>query len=240
MSDGIYSALSGAIAQERNLGVVANNVANVKTHGFQGDKVLFSDLTAQENVGRPRALHFVSAERVTIDQSRGGLEQTGNPLDVALQGDAYFVVQAPGGERYTRAGSFVLDSEGTLRTHSGNEVVGDSGSLTIPQGTKIVRIAPDGSIHADGQEVGKLKLVQFSSPQGLTKEGLTLLVAGAGAAQVEAVNVSVEQGYLEGANVNAVSSMNELINVNRTFDALQKVIESFKQIDERTVRDLAR
>jgi flagellar basal-body rod protein FlgF len=195
-------------------------------------------MTAQQNGGRPQPLHFVSAERVTIDRSSGGLEQTGNPLDVALQGDGYFVVQAPGGERYTRAGSFVIDGEGTLRTHSGNEVVGDGGPLSIPQGTKIIRIAPDGSIQADGQEIGKFKLVQFSSTEGLTKEGLTLIAAGTGSAQVEAVNVSVEQGYLEGANVNAITSMNELITVNRTFDALQKVIDSFKQIDERTVRDL--
>lgn len=240
MSDGIYSALAGAIAQERNLAVVANNVANVNTPGYQADKVLFSEMTAQQNAGRPQALHFVSADRVTIDRSSGGLEQTGNPLDVALQGEGYFVVQAPGGERYTRAGSFVIDDDGTLRTHSGNEVVGDGGSLSIPQGTKHIRIGPDGSIHADGQEIGKLKIVQFADAEGLTKEGLTLLVAGTGSSQVEAANISVSQGYLEGANVNAMTSMNELITVNRTFDALQKVIESFKQIDERTVRDLAR
>jgi flagellar basal-body rod protein FlgF len=240
MSDGIYSALAGAIAQERTLAVVANNVANVNTTGFQGDKVAFSEIAAKQLGARPQPLRFVSLDQTRIDLQSGGLEHTGNPLDLALQGDAYFAVQAPGGERYTRAGAFVTDGEGVLRTHGGLEVLGDGGTLSIPQGTKNIRVAPNGSIHADGQEVGRLKIVKFQGTEGLTRDGLTLLAAGANAVpmDLETENVTVAQGYLDSANVNAVAGMNELITVSRSFDALQKVIDGFKQIDERTARDL--
>lgn len=242
MSDGIYSALAGAIAQERNLSVVANNVANANTTGFQGDKVAFAEMAARQTGAREQPLRFVSLDATTIDKQSGGLEHTGNPLDLAVQGEGYFAVQGPGGERYTRAGSFVLDAEGTLRTHSGLEVLGDGGSITIPPGTKYVRVAPNGSIHADNQEVGRLKLVKFQGTEGLTRDGLTLLAAGPGAVQLdlETEHVTVSQGYLEGANVNAVTGMTELITVSRSFEALQKVIDSFKQIDERTARDIGR
>jgi flagellar basal-body rod protein FlgF len=240
MSDGIYSALSGAIAQERTLAVVANNLANVNTTGFKGDKVAFSEIAAAQNGARVQPLHFVSLDRTRIDGESGGLEHTGNPLDLAIQGDGYFAVQSGGGERYTRAGSFVADSEGTLRTHGGHEVLGDGGSITIPQGTKDIRVGPDGTIHADGQEIGKLKIVAFANTDGFVREGLTLFSASAGASSAEVGEITVAQGYLENANVNAVMGMNELITVGRTFDALQKVIDTFKQLDDRTARDLGK
>src|SRR6478672_3388640 len=103
MSDGIYSALAGAIAQERTLSVVANNVANANTTGFQGDRVAFSEIAAKQTGAQQQPLRFVSLDQTRIDMQSGGIEFTGNPLDLALQGDAYFAVQAPGGERYTRA-----------------------------------------------------------------------------------------------------------------------------------------
>jgi len=240
MSNGIYSALAGAIAQERTLDVVANNLANVNTTGFKADKVAFSEMTKQQNGAQPQAMRFVSLDRIGIDGSAGGVQQTGNPLDLALEGDAYFTVQGPGGgERYTRAGSFTTDSEGTIRTHGGYEVLGESGTLSIPEGTKQIRVGPDGSVHADGLEIGKLKLVSFASTQGLVREGLTMFSAGEGATP-EPAEVGVAQGYLESANVNAIMGMTELITVNRSFDALQKVIETYKQLDERTARDLGK
>jgi flagellar basal-body rod protein FlgF len=239
MSHGIYSALAGAIAQERTLEVVANNLANVNTTGFKGDKVAFSEMTAKQNGAQPASMRFVSLDRIAIDGSAGGVQQTGNPLDLALEGDAYFAVQGPGGERYTRAGSFTTDSEGTIRTHGGYEVLGESGTLSIPQGTKTIKVGSDGTVHADGQEIGKLKLVSFASTAGLVREGLTMFSAGGGATP-EPAEVGVAQGYLENANVNAVMGMTELITVNRSFDALQKVIDTFKQLDERTARELGK
>jgi flagellar basal-body rod protein FlgF len=248
MSDGIYSALSGAIAQERALAIVANNVANAGTTGFQADKAAFGEIVAKAQAAGtpPASLRYVEIDRISIDREAGSLQQTGNPFDVALQGEGYFAVQTPAGERYTRAGSFISDSEGVLRTHTGQVVLGEGGpptapgaELVIPSGTKEVRIAQDGSVLADGQSVGKLKIVRFDAVDGLAKEGLTLLAAQNGAQPTAADGVSVSQGYLETSNVNAVAGMQDLITAGRSFEAFQKVIDAFRQIDQRTVRDVA-
>jgi flagellar basal-body rod protein FlgF len=248
MSDGIYSALSGAIAQERALTAVANNVANATTTGYKGDKTIFAEVLNKTQSKMPIApsLSYSAVNQLAIDNQSGALKQTGRTLDAALQGDAYFTVQTPQGERYTRAGSFVMDHQGVLRTLAGNEVLQENGPLVkpgrkieIPTTAKQISINPDGEITADGSLLGKLKLVHFDDPMQLEREGLTLFKSVAGAVP-RAVDpaVSVEQGFLEAANVNAVTGMNELINVNRSFDALQKVIDTFRQLDDRTVRDV--
>src|SRR3954466_10772961 len=121
MSDGIYSALSGALAQERNLQVTANNVANANTTGFKADRPSFYETLTK--VRDPKALspslRYVHVADVQTDQGMGAFKLTERPLDVALQGDGFFTIETPKGERYTRAGSFVVDHEGTLRTLAG-------------------------------------------------------------------------------------------------------------------------
>ena len=249
MSDGIYTALSGAIAQERALAVVANNVANVKTSGYQADKMIFGEFVGQSQAAalptQPTSLRYVTIAKIGRDAQPGSLEQTGGTLDVALQGDGYFAVQTPEGERYTRSGAFVTDADGTLRTQSGLAVMGEAGQpqspgtqIVLPRNAKSIRIGRDGQVQADSQVIGKLKVVRFDTPDALSKEGLTLLKQEGGRITA-AETTTVEQGYLESANVNAVGGMTELITVSRSFDAMQKLIETFRQIDERTVRDIA-
>lgn len=250
MSDGIYSALSGAIAQERNLSVVANNVANVNTNGFRADRTVFNEIltNAQANKTLAPSLRYANVADVVIDHQPGTIELTGRSLDVALQGDAFFVIETPKGERYTRAGSFVMDQDGVLRTLTGHRVLGEAGpptqkgvELTIPEDAREVSISPDGTLRADNQELGKLKLVRFADDRDLLKDGLTWFAPNPeNNAQPLSVdpNTTVEQGYLENANVNPVSGINELIVVTRSFDALVKVIETFRDLDNRTARDV--
>lgn len=243
MSDGIYVALSGAIAQTRNLDVIANNVANANTVGFHGDRVAFSQALSQAGLSGPGpdALRFVQADRTATDSSAGALEQTGGHLDLALSGDGYFVVRGARGDRYTRAGNFVTDADGVLRSHDGLAVMGRSedpqqsepAQIRIPRDAEDVTITRDGIVRADGQEVGRLRIVRLTEAQ---KEGFTLFTAQQATITTEA---RVEQGYLEGSNVNAVSGMVALINATRSFDALQKVIDAFRSVDERSARDLA-
>jgi len=248
MSDGIYSALSGAIAQERTLSAVANNVANATTTGYKADKAIFAEVLSQTKSKLPIApsLRYALVGDLAIDNQSGALHQTGRPLDVGLQGEGYFAVDTPNGERYTRAGSFVMDKEGVVRTLSGLTVLQDTGSISkptdkivIPQTAREVTISPDGSITTDGQPLAKLRVVRFDGPESVVREGLTLFATqnGAKPKEVEA-RTAVEQGYLESANVNAVTGMNELINVSRSFEALQKVIETFRDLDNRTARDV--
>jgi flagellar basal-body rod protein FlgF len=253
MSDGIYSALSGAIAQERNLTVVANNVANVNTTGYKGDKTIFAEALNKAKTNSPlpaqTSLKYAMVDRLSMDNTAGSLKQTGRPLDVALQGDAYFTLETTGGDRYTRAGSFVLDRDGVMRTTDGFAVVKEvpvdqaktmSRKMIIPQDTREIQINPDGTVNADGVQVGKMQLAHFDNQDQLTRDGLTRFAAKDGVTPKSAApTVTTEQGYLEAANVNAIAGMNELIIVNRSFEALQKVIDTFHDLDDRTARDVA-
>lgn len=247
MADGIYTALTGAIAQQSTLDVIANNVANVNTAGYRADHAAFSEFLAGAQKDRfavsaggqpaPRVDHFVQLDAVTHDHADGALKLTGNPLDMALSGDGFFVVQTPAGERLTRAGSFMTRANGVLTTHEGYDVLGDNGRpITIPAG-KSIKVSADGVIQAGDEFAGKLKLQRAENPAQLEKESATLFKPVQGA-QLTAADVTVTQSHIEASNVNAVAGINELITVNRSFDALQRVIETFQKLDERTAREL--
>ncbi|MDD9946757.1 MAG: flagellar basal-body rod protein FlgF [Myxococcales bacterium] len=243
MGSGIYSALSGAIAQERTLSVVANNVANANTTGFKADRVAFDEALAKEVAAageRSASMKYVGLNRVEADRSTGAVKQTGRALDLAIQGDGFFTVETPQGERFTRAGSFVVDSEGVVRTQSGYRLLQLAGKLArrgqeiaLPRPDATVTVGEDGTMLADGQEVGQLKLARFERPGELKKEGLTMFAAENGAVARELAGAQVLQGALEISNVNAVSGMNELITVTRAFDALQRVIKTFREVDQK-------
>jgi flagellar basal-body rod protein FlgF len=248
MADGIYTALTGAVAQQQTLDVIANNVANANTAGFRADRAAFSeflagaqrDKTAVSQLGQPgaRVDHFVHIDVVNHDFSDGALKLTGNPLDMALTGDGFFAVQTEKGERLTRAGSFMMRADGTLSTVDGHDVLGENNQPIHLPTNKNVQIAADGTIQADDQFVGKLKLVRAQDPKTLEKESETLFKTTPNAPLLHADRVTVTQGHIESSNVNAVAGLNELITVNRSFDALQKVIETFQKLDERTAREL--
>jgi flagellar basal-body rod protein FlgF len=255
MSDGIYSALSGAIAQERALSAVSNNVANVNTTGFKADKTVFAEVMNEVKSERKIApsLRYATVSQFSVDNQPGSLKVTGRPLDMALHGDGYFTVRTPLGERYTRAGSFELDQNGVLRSPGGFEVmqenviqvaddptkVPEGRPIIVPLDAKEIQINPNGVIAVDGQPIGRLKMVRFDTQEDALREGLTLFTSAPDkTAKRIFPTTTVEQGYLESANVNAVSGMNELINVSRSFEALEKVIDTFRDLDERTARDV--
>jgi flagellar basal-body rod protein FlgF len=247
MSDGIYSALSGAIAQQRALDTAANNVANANTTGFRANRLMFGEVLARASANpAPDVLRYTEVTESRTITDPGFIKQTGNPLDLALQGDGFFVVQTPAGERYTRAGSFVADENGELRTPDGFPVLGDGGAFTLPPNAREIVIDPTGTVQAVGSEanaepmtLGQLKIVRFNDPSTLMKEGATLFNSS-GQPVVADDQTTVLQGFLEGANVNAVAGMNELINVSRSFEAFQKVIQTFRQLDEQTAREVGR
>lgn len=240
MSDGIYSALSGAVSQARTLDVVANNVANANTTGFRADRVSFQEEVARSAAGaqNPEELRFVAIAEVQMDQTAGAFKQTGNVLDLAIEGDGWFSVDAPQGERFTRAGSFSTSSDGMLVTKDGFPVLaeGQPRTITIPEGTQNVIVQRDGTVTADEQTVGRLRLRRFE-PDEIEKEGSTMVRAtGPG---VEA-QVEVMQGFLEMSNMNAVAGLNDMIQASRAYEAFQKVIRSYRTIDERAARELGR
>lgn len=159
------------------------------------------------------------------DFSPGVLRETGRPLDVALDGEGFLVVQTPRGERYTRAGALTVDASGQLVTQRGEIVVGDRGPITIRQGKGDLGIGADGSISVDGQPVGKLKVVHFNDARAaLTKEGDSLFMTTGKEQPQDANGTRVVQGVLELSNVNAVTEMATMMHNSREFDSLQRSI----------------
>jgi flagellar basal-body rod protein FlgF len=238
MSNGIYTALSGAVAQNTALDVVANNVSNAQTTGYKAQRASFGEVLSSADGGS-----FVGVTRTQTDDSAGAVVQTGNPLDVALDGEGYFAVETNTGPRYTRAGSFRVDSQGVLVTNEGNAVRGQTGGqILVPPEATDLTISANGMItgmtpgDVEPTEIGQLELVRIDSNQ-LVREGASLFRAK-GAIDTDAPPPTVMSGHLEASNFDSVRGMVDLVRVSRTYDSLHRMIESYRQLDQRTAREV--
>lgn len=241
--DSLYPALSGALAQEINLDIIANNLANINSTGFKKD---FSVLSAYDplgndqpapNGGKEPLPSFGYLDSIRTDFSAGASKQTGAPLDVAVDGLNFFAVQTPGGTRYTRNGSFTLNSQGQIVTESGYPVLGLSGPMTLPPGK--ISINQDGKVSVAGTEVDTFQVVQFSDVKKLTKTEGTLFVAS-DMTPVPSTEKRVQQGYIEGSNVNPVEEMVGMIRLMRLYEASQKVMQSSDAMSTRASNDIGK
>ena len=247
MNRSVYTAASGALAALARLEAVTQNLANAQTAGYKAERVVFRVRPLDESVpveldpelGRTAAQ---VAQVATIrDFSQGPVRRTDNPLDVALTGDGFFVVTTPRGDRYTRQGTFTRDAEGYLTTQHGERVQGDNGSdLRIGRGD--VSIGEDGSVTVDGSSVGRLKVVSFGAEPALTAEGTALYAPAPGAAPtpLDASAVQVQGGAIEGANIDAVAGMIELIDVSRGFEAYMHTLEKVDGVTQRSINEVGR
>jgi len=240
--------LSRQVTLERQMDVIANNVANVNTNGFKADRSLFQEFLSpgarEDNfaAGRDRRLSHVMDRATFRDYSQGSLEPTKNPLDVAIDGNAFFVVQTPAGERYTRDGSFQINNQGQLVNASGYPVLGSGGPITFQQTDKQIAIAQDGNVsviegagRVDSVR-GKLRLVRFANAQGLQKEGSNLYSGNGGVADTASV---VRQGFVEKSNVNSVLEMSRLIEVNRTYSKIATLLQQQHDLHRSAIDKLA-
>lgn len=233
MGSGIYIAAAGAVAQSDALDVTANNVANASTNGFHGSRVSFHQALTR---ARSPDMALVGNQTNSIDGQSGALSATGNPLDVALDGDGYLAVDSPQGVRYSRAGSLHLGPDGRLVNLDGLPVRGLGGApLVIPPGAAQVTIGEDGTIATELGPVGQLELVRFAG-KDLSRDGATLLAAHG--RPVAGPPPVVRQAMLEGSNVNVVRGVVELVKVSRTYESLMSVIQGFQAVESRAARDL--
>ena len=239
MEQGLYTAAAGAKAMEERLAAVSNNIANVSTNGFKKDGVTFEEYlrkldTSKLAEGEYRRIPTdVVARQAYIDTTPGPLIQTGNPLDVAIPEEGYFAVQTPDGVRYTRNGAFVRSSEGALVTAQGYPVLGQGGQISLGQGEVIIN--SDGTIQVNHQTVDTLQVYEIPREQ-LVRAGDGLYnSSGAATAQT---NVRVEQGALEGSNAQAIPEMLNLIATQRSYESLQKVMRSYSDINNLSIRSV--
>jgi flagellar basal-body rod protein FlgF len=204
-------ALSGQLARDRQMDVLANNIANLSTTAFKGEEMVFATLVSSASGTAVRYVQDVGTAR---DWSQGPLTRTGNALDVALQGQGFLEVQTAQGIRYTRDGRLKLDATGQLVTLEGNAVLGDGASpIAVPPGTTDITIGEDGTLTTPTGSVGKLAVVNFDSLQAVSAETDGLYATEQAA--TPATDAKVEQGMVEGSNVQAITEMTRLMQASR-------------------------
>lgn len=252
MQDALFSGLFGALTTEHRMNFIANNLANVNTSGYKRETLAFKDTMAHyahdeireplmnlrskplfpeaKNMARPRIAE------TKIDYSQGAMKATGDPLDIAINGEnAFFRVTTPNGDFLTRNGHFVLSADGTVMTPQGFPVQGMGGNVVIPPGTRQISIAGDGQVFADGALVNQILLTSVDEPQNLEKMGQNLyrpqenVEVAEGDAYLQGARL--EQGFLEAANVEVVWEMVNMIEVQRQFEAYQKVMQTSDALD---------
>ena len=223
MIRGIYTSAAGLVAAQQRMDQLAGNIANVSTTGFkqilatQEDygtdvSVAFGDGSSGTTIGR--LSYGTIATGTTIDRLQGPLINSGNPTDLAISGDGLFVVGTPNGVAYTRAGDFTLDAQGTLVTQQGYPVLDTTGKpITVPGGASAFSVGPDGTVAGTGQQ---LAFISFPAT-GVTVAGENLFTITGPVAPVAAGNGTIQQGFLEGSNVDLSGSMTDLIALQRLF-----------------------
>ncbi|MBI5579416.1 MAG: flagellar basal-body rod protein FlgF [Deltaproteobacteria bacterium] len=256
MSGDIYLAASAALAYEKRLEVVANNLANLNTAGFKRDNVSFQAYMLN-NAGSPSPVNppypqgaspesFWVEYKSRTDFSPGFLRQTGNPFDLALNGKGFFSVQSPDGELYTRRGNFNLNPEGMLVTQEGWPVMGDGGEIRVAGGGSDrraleVTVGEDGALQVNGSKVGRLRVSDFAAPDSLAKvNGCYFKPGSDGAAPEPMEDFRMAQGFLEMANVEAVQLMTEMIEIHRGYESYQRVIRSIDDLNSKSINEVGR
>ena len=235
MDNSGYVGLTKQMGLRRELNTIANNIANMSTNGFRREGAVFAEHVAALQNGEP-SLSMSTLSRRYVDMSAGELTITKAPLDVAIDGDGFFLVETPAGERLTRDGAFTLNSERELINSQNYRVLDESGgAITIPQGTENIIISEDGSVFADGQPAAKLGVV-IADTATLIREGANMFEAQGGYETAE--NPQVRQGAVEGSNVNAIEEMARLIEVQRAYQSSKNFTDDENERITRTIRAL--
>ena len=247
MSDAIYQATSGALIQQYRMEILSNNLANVNTVGFKEDRAHFklldadpiypSDPTAEARSGIEPVLLGNPSLDSYVNFSQGAMQHTGNPLDMAIQGDGFFNIQTPQGVQYTRKGNFLISDEGRLVTAEGFPLLGKSGPIQIDEGA--ITIDKDGGIQVDGSQVDEIRISRFSNLRQLQKVGESRFRALDGnASAVSSESFELRQGYVERGNVDPIRGMVEMIEALRVFEAYQKILETLDEVNAQTVSEV--
>lgn len=219
--------------------VTANNLANASTTGYKQDRFVLEQQVDPNNVGSSRNLLEAVKGSSYTNFKPGSLEPTESPLDFAMQGSGFFVIADDAGTHYTRNGRFDRNSDGALVDAQGRRVQGVGGDITLPPG--VVTLTDDGSVSVDGKTIDKLRVVEFENTGALVKTGDDLFSdpnSAAGERDVE--RNSIQQGFLEQSNVDAVREMIEMIATSRHYEASSKLMSAQDQSLNHVVNDIGR
>jgi len=243
MENTSYIALSRQAGLRRQMNVVANNLANMSTHGYKAGQMMFVEhLTKSkggDNLLTPKMAYVRDIATMT-DTKPGALETTGNPLDLAIQGEGFLVVQTPEGERYTRNGRLQLDNGGQLVNQLGHPVLAQGGAPLIfaPEDTEIV-VSRDGTVSTNNGELGKLRVVRFENDQELDRTSGAQFTTNEDNPAEDIAQPEIIQGAVEGSNVQPILEMANMISVHRAYDGVKSFIEREDERQRTMIRSLA-
>lgn len=223
MESPLIIALSRQMASRDQVESIANNIANMNTNAFKGERTVFNKyLTPDTGTAQMTFPKYIGIHR---DTEAGPINPTGNTLDIGLRGDGFLVVTTENGPRYTRDGHLSINAQNQIVNSRGLIVQNDADlPIVVPPNTANITISSEGGVSADGQEIGKLKLVGFDNLQRLQRAGAGLYATDAEPRPAE--NTEVLQGYLEGANVQPILEITRMIEASRVYQSSQKVINS--------------
>ena len=242
-----YVTLSAQVALERQLEVVANNVANANTTGFKADRQLFQSYITRAS-GSGDSVAFVQDRATYIDHTNGPIQPTGNPLDVAIQGDAFLAVTAPQGTMYTRDGQMHAGTDGTLLNSNGNAVQSADGQpIQLPDSYQQVEIKGDGTVtvrvNNQSQDVGQIGMFRSSDPLVMRKSGDNLFTASPAAMQPIDTNdptTRLVQGSLEGSTVQPVKEIANMTELSRAYERLQTLLSDDNDRESKMIEALGK
>lgn len=254
MNGGSYVALSGIVAEEQRLNAVTNNLANANTVGYKSGGLTFGEFLSNKSIdaansGNNKPLAdkaYPINVNSYVNTSQGSLKKTGNALDLAISGDGYFVLQTPGGIKYTRNGVFSLNSAGELVSQSGFPVLNtDKKPIFLNESGSNVTITDTGMINLTDTETnqefysGQILTVNFKNPQYLSKYGDTMFSSTNGSGvPVQNNNPDISQGYVEESNINEIKSLAEMLNISHVYSNMVQVLKSYSQVDSSTINTI--
>lgn len=237
MENATYATLTRQSGLMREMQVVANNIANSATTGFRAEGVTFAEVIRRTREGP--SLSMAAARVRTTSELQGGLRKTGAPLDLAIEGRGYFLIETPEGERLTRAGSFSASGAGDLVTADGHRVLDAGGApVFIPPDAGDLAIAADGTVSAQGRPLTQIGLVRPADPLSLVREGGVMFRTEGGIEPEE--DGRILQGYLEASNVDSVTQIARMIEVQRAYELGQSFLDAEDERIRNAVKTLVR
>ncbi len=233
-----YVALTRQSGLDKELQIVANNIANISTTGYQREGVVFAEMV-QILPTEGGSVAMAEARGRYADDLQGALVPTGGDLDFAIEGDGYFMVMSPAGERLTRAGAFTRDGTGQVTSMDGWPLLDEGGgTIIIPFEAERIVLGPDGTLGVDGEPVAKLGLVKPVDVTQIAREAGVLYRVDGATEPVEETAGRFVQGFVEQSNVNAVSEMARMVAVQRAYEYGQKLMDQEDQRIAQTVKVL--
>lgn len=238
MDNAVYASLTRQSGLMREMRTIANNIANTSTAGFRREGVVFSEyMVSLRPDGETLAMANIRGRMV--DLSQGAMSKTGGSTDLAIEGEGFFMVQTPQGERLTRAGSFMTNGEGEIVNPDGYQLLDDGRSpLIIPPGTRNIGVGEDGTVSADGEPIGRVGVYSVPDPSELRHVAGTLFEAGKDTTPLE--EPRVRQGFIEESNVEPVTEIARMIEVQRAYELGQSLLEQEDQRIRQVITSLTR